>query len=80
MARSTEDESRKIRAVPTCARRFDVGHTNELFLSAVPATRHDNEHKQFASMVERAREALVAHGMSPAGIVWGYRYLAKTPV
>jgi enamine deaminase RidA (YjgF/YER057c/UK114 family) len=79
MARSTEDESRKIRVASICARHFEVHRAKELFLTAVPATRHDSERKQFVSMAERGREVLAAHGLSPSGIVWGHIYLAKTP-
>jgi enamine deaminase RidA (YjgF/YER057c/UK114 family) len=79
MARSTEDESRKILVAPFCARRFEGERNTDLFVSAVPASTHDDERRQFTTMAERMLDALGKQGLSPFNIVSGYIYLAKTP-
>jgi enamine deaminase RidA (YjgF/YER057c/UK114 family) len=80
MARSTEDDSRRIPAAPWHARRLVGDRSCDLFVSAVPASAHDDERSQFVSMATRALAALTEQGMSPFNIVCGWIHLAKTPI
>jgi enamine deaminase RidA (YjgF/YER057c/UK114 family) len=79
MSRSTEDDSRRNPEPAWRARRLDGARTLDLFVAAAPASTHDDERGQFASMATRALEALGAHGLSPVNVVCGWLHLAKTP-
>jgi enamine deaminase RidA (YjgF/YER057c/UK114 family) len=80
MARSTADDSRKTQAAPFCTRSFLGDRSRDLFVSAVPASAHDDDRTQFTSMAARALAALESQGLSPFNLVCGYVYLTRTPV
>jgi len=60
-------------------RRIEGAGTAEVFLQIAPSSTRDDEQGQFASLVARAGQALLAQGLAPSNILCGWIHFARAP-